>query len=229
MHLDLVQALHRAGLYTAKVRRLYDIANVLSTLGLIKKRTFMAPNHRKMPGYAWCGPSMSEIEAIRKYTRHFQLFFCVLCYTILLPPSLFLSPLAVYRKSGYSMGPLYSRKKGTSLTRKPSFTSRPFLHQYEVRGTYIPLVSSSSSSPSSSPPLLFCYPLFYPSLSLALSLSRQYEVQDTYVHVILLCHPLLSHPLPFPSISFLLSPSVLLPSFHYSILPSSLLAPLNIS
>ena len=55
----------------AKVRRLYDIANVLSTLGLIKKRTFMAPNHRKMPGYAWCGPSMSEIEAIRKYTHHF--------------------------------------------------------------------------------------------------------------------------------------------------------------
>ena len=64
-----------------------------------------------------------------------------MCYTILL------SPLAVYRKSGYSMGALYSRKKGTSLTRKPSFTSRPFLHQYEVRGTYIPPVSTSSSPP----------------------------------------------------------------------------------
>lgn len=52
--------------YTAKVRRLYDIANVLTTLGLIKKKTFLAPNHRKMPGYAWAGPSIQEIQAIRK-------------------------------------------------------------------------------------------------------------------------------------------------------------------
>lgn len=49
---------------SAKVRRLYDIANVLTTLDLIRKKTFMAPNHRKMPGYVWCGPSMEEIETV---------------------------------------------------------------------------------------------------------------------------------------------------------------------
>ena len=52
------------------MRRLYDIANVLTTLGLIKKKTFLAPNHRKMPGYAWAGPSMEEIQAIRKSLYH---------------------------------------------------------------------------------------------------------------------------------------------------------------
>lgn len=46
------------------MRRLYDIANVLTTLDLIKKKTFMAPNHRKMPGYTWCGPTLEEIDAI---------------------------------------------------------------------------------------------------------------------------------------------------------------------
>ena len=51
----------------AKVRRLYDIANVLTTLQLIRKKTFLAPNHRKMPGYSWAGPSMDQIRAIRKY------------------------------------------------------------------------------------------------------------------------------------------------------------------
>ena len=57
------------------MRRLYDIANVLTTLGLIKKKTFLAPNHRKMPGYAWAGPSMEEIQAIRKSLLN--LFFYV--------------------------------------------------------------------------------------------------------------------------------------------------------
>ena len=50
----------------AKVRRLYDIANVLTTLGLIRKKTFLAPNHRKMPGYSWAGPTLDQIETIRK-------------------------------------------------------------------------------------------------------------------------------------------------------------------
>jgi hypothetical protein len=49
---------------TAKVRRLYDIANVLTTLGLIRKKTFLAPNHRKMPGYSWAGPSIDQIQEI---------------------------------------------------------------------------------------------------------------------------------------------------------------------
>ena len=51
----------------AKVRRLYDIANVLTTLGLIRKKTFLAPNHRKMPGYSWAGPSLEEIKKIGKF------------------------------------------------------------------------------------------------------------------------------------------------------------------
>ena len=59
---------------SAKVRRLYDIANVLTTLELIKKKTFLAPNHRKMPGYVWCGPSMAEIDTV--------------CESLSLPPSL---------------------------------------------------------------------------------------------------------------------------------------------
>ena len=46
------------------MRRLYDIANVLTTLGLIRKKTFMAANHRKMPGYVWCGPTMEEIDTV---------------------------------------------------------------------------------------------------------------------------------------------------------------------
>lgn len=50
------------------MRRLYDIANVLTTLELIKKKTFMAPNHRKLPGYTWCGPPMEDIAAISELT-----------------------------------------------------------------------------------------------------------------------------------------------------------------
>ena len=51
----------------AKVRRLYDIANVLTTLELIRKKTFLAPNHRKMPGYVWCGPNMADINAVCEF------------------------------------------------------------------------------------------------------------------------------------------------------------------
>ena len=69
------------------MRRLYDIANVLTTLGLIKKKTFLAPNHRKMPGYAWAGPSMEEIQAIRKSLYHgIAIFFF----------SVIISPLYMY-------------------------------------------------------------------------------------------------------------------------------------
>ena len=62
---------------------------------------------------------------------HISLWHSVQCALL---ASLSLSP-AVYRKSEYSMCALYSKKKGVSLTRKPSFTTRPFLHQYEVKGT----------------------------------------------------------------------------------------------
>ena len=51
---------------SAKVRRLYDIANILSSLGLIKKKVFVGPHHIKKPGYAWSGPSLADIEAICK-------------------------------------------------------------------------------------------------------------------------------------------------------------------
>ncbi|XP_019853177.1 PREDICTED: uncharacterized protein LOC109582724 [Amphimedon queenslandica] len=47
-----------------KVRRLYDIANILSSIGLIKKKVFVGPHHIKKPGYAWSGPSLADIEAI---------------------------------------------------------------------------------------------------------------------------------------------------------------------
>lgn len=53
---------------SAKVRRLYDIANILSSLGLIKKKVFVGPHHIKKPGYAWSGPSLADIEAICKLT-----------------------------------------------------------------------------------------------------------------------------------------------------------------
>lgn len=53
---------------SAKVRRLYDIANILSSLGLIKKKVFVGPHHIKKPGYAWSGPSLADIEAICKFT-----------------------------------------------------------------------------------------------------------------------------------------------------------------
>ena len=52
--------------FSAKIRRLYDIANILSSLGLIKKKVFIGPHHVKKPGYAWSGPSLKDIESIGK-------------------------------------------------------------------------------------------------------------------------------------------------------------------
>ena len=83
------------------MRRLYDIANVLTTLGLIKKKTFLAPNHRKMPGYAWSGPSMEEIQAIRKsispflspLSLHTKYAVCVcVCVCVCVNPNFFFPP-----------------------------------------------------------------------------------------------------------------------------------------
>ena len=53
---------------SAKVRRLYDIANILTSLGLIKKKTFVGPHHMKKPGYAWAGPALAEIDTIGMFT-----------------------------------------------------------------------------------------------------------------------------------------------------------------
>ena len=46
----------------AKVRRLYDIANILTSLGIIKKKVFVGPYNYKKPGYVWSGPSMREVD-----------------------------------------------------------------------------------------------------------------------------------------------------------------------
>ena len=53
-------------LILAKVRRLYDIANILTSLGLIKKKVFVGPLHIKKPGYSWSGPTIEEIESACK-------------------------------------------------------------------------------------------------------------------------------------------------------------------
>ena len=54
-------------LFLAKVRRLYDIANILTSLGLITKKVFIGPHHIKKPGYAWSGPTIPDIDAVCKY------------------------------------------------------------------------------------------------------------------------------------------------------------------
>jgi hypothetical protein len=56
--------IHSSFFCIAKVRRLYDIANILSSLGLIKKKVFVGPHHVKKPGYAWSGPGLQDIESI---------------------------------------------------------------------------------------------------------------------------------------------------------------------
>lgn len=52
--------------FLAKVRRLYDIANILTSLGLIQKKVFVGPLHIKKPGYLWSGPSIEEIDRVCK-------------------------------------------------------------------------------------------------------------------------------------------------------------------
>ena len=166
---DPLQLLHfscTVFLLPAKVRRLYDIANVLSTLGLIKKRTFMAPNHRKMPGYAWCGPSMSEIEAIREYTYQFQHFLPLSCVTphfsLPLSPSLFTSCVPEVR---VQYGCPLLQEEGNNPYQKT------FIHKQAIPASvrsprYI--CTTSLSPPPSSPS---CYPLFYSPNPLSFSLT----------------------------------------------------------
>ena len=109
----------------AKVRRLYDIANILMSLGLIRKKTFIGPAHTKRPGYSWCGASMKDIDAIRKsHTLSLSLYNTYIHV-----------PKAVHRKHEQPA----SKLKGPSLSRRASYGpggGRPFLHQYEVKGLY---------------------------------------------------------------------------------------------
>lgn len=96
-----------------KVRRLYDIANILMSLGLIRKKTFIGPAHTKRPGYTWCGASMKEIDAIPVHRKHEQ-------------SALKLKGPALSRRASYG----------------PGGSSRPFLHQYEVKGVQQPYSSA---------------------------------------------------------------------------------------
>eukprot|EP00731_Ephydatia_muelleri_P029735 Em0021g258a len=95
-----------------KVRRLYDIANILMSLGLIRKKTFIGPAHTKRPGYTWCGAAMKDIDAIPVHRKHEQ-------------SALKLKGPALSRRASYGPG-----------------GGRPFLHQYEVKGVQQPYSSA---------------------------------------------------------------------------------------
>lgn len=59
----------------AKIRRLYDIANVLSSLALIKKVHVTEERGRK-PAFKWTGPEISPNPS------GMYLFFLILCFVI---------------------------------------------------------------------------------------------------------------------------------------------------
>ena len=42
--------------FTGKVRRLYDVANILTSLGLISKKVFAGGTNFRKPGFYWSGP-----------------------------------------------------------------------------------------------------------------------------------------------------------------------------
>ena len=46
------------------MRRLYDIANILTSMDLIKKKVFVVAHHLKKSGYCWSGPSVKEIDQV---------------------------------------------------------------------------------------------------------------------------------------------------------------------
>ena len=64
-------------LFLAKVRRLYDIANILTSLGLITKKVFIGPHHIKKPGYAWSGPTIPDIDAVCKYIVQIYMYMYI--------------------------------------------------------------------------------------------------------------------------------------------------------
>ena len=54
-------------LFSAKVRRLYDIANVLVSMGLIAKDSYIntSGGYHK-PGFYWVGPDITDVSHIRE-------------------------------------------------------------------------------------------------------------------------------------------------------------------
>lgn len=59
---------------TAKVRRLYDIANILSSLQLIEKVHIHSIQTGRKPGFRWIGIDPDKLELVAytqgKYTMH---------------------------------------------------------------------------------------------------------------------------------------------------------------
>ena len=149
-----------------------------------------------MPGYAWCGPSMSEIEAIREYTYQFQHFLPLSCVTphfsLPLSPSLFTSCVPEVR---VQYGCPLLQEEGNDPHQKT------FIHKQAVPASvrsprYI--CTTSLSPPPSSPS---CYPLFYSPNPLAFSVT-----------LIILSHLLSSLTVSSPISYFSCSPTPSYPS-----------------
>lgn len=66
---------------TAKVRRLYDIANILSSLQLIEKVHIHSIQTGRKPGFRWIGIDPDKLELVAytqgKYTMHKKI--CSFC------------------------------------------------------------------------------------------------------------------------------------------------------
>ena len=168
----------------------------------------MAPNHRKMPGYAWCGPSMSEIEAIREYTYQFQHFLPLSCVTphfsLPLSPSLFISCVPEVR---VQYGCPLLQEEGNNPHQKT------FIHKQAVLASVRSprYICTTSLSPPSSPS---CYPLtFSPSPSSPISFLFP-------LFSILLSSLTVSSPISYFSCSP--TPSSPFPYHHHSLTPHPL-------
>ena len=68
---------------TAKVRRLYDIANILSSLQLIEKVHIHSIQTGRKPGFRWIGIDPDKLELVAytqgKYTMHKKI--CSFCHS----------------------------------------------------------------------------------------------------------------------------------------------------
>lgn len=172
-----------------------------------------------MPGYAWCGPSMSEIEAIREYTYQFQHFLPLSCVTphfsLPLSPSLFTSCVPEVR---VQYGCPLLQEEGNNPHQKT------FIHKQAIPASvrsprYI--CTTSLSPPPSSPS---CYPLAF---SLTLTILSHLLPPSTLFHPPFFPYRLFSHFLfLLLSHSFITLPSPPLPHppppplFHHSQRPT---------
>ena len=57
--------------FTAKVRRLYDIANILSSLQLIQKVHIHNIQSGRKPGFRWIGMDLDKLEMQKKQPSKF--------------------------------------------------------------------------------------------------------------------------------------------------------------